>query len=57
MTFCISVFACRGRQPTRHIRDFADVRAATEYALQAWPMAILVAIKPVKVINLHQEAL
>lgn len=55
MTFCISVLACHGQQPQVLIRDFVDVRAATDYALQEWPTAVLVDVKPVHVINLPTE--
>lgn len=57
MTFSISITVCRGQRPIVHIGEFAHVHAATEFALQTWPGAALLTIKPVKVINLRQEAL
>lgn len=40
-----------------HIGDFDHVRIATEYAFLTCPSAVLVTVKPVKVINLCKEAL
>lgn len=57
MTFSLSITICRGQRPIVHVGDFAHVQAATEYALQTWPGAALVTVKPVKVINLCKEAL
>lgn len=57
MTFSLSITICLGQRPIVHVGDFAHVQAATDYALQTWPGAALVTVKPVKVINLCKEAL
>lgn len=56
MAFQITVKTCRGARPQKHICDLPSINAAFAFAFACWPRAVAVAVKPVRIIQLNQEA-